>query len=166
MISPRQRIAIDPHSIQSEASLREIQLRYIHASHHFRFRARSMNRLHIPPAPGRVAWTYDHEEFSLPGGLKNGDQVVIVDRHLHGSILIRDAHGQTHTIHRALLDCGFEFEVGPNDWRHESDPEVISRLRETIARLRADGAAIEADPASIDEQIAHITKILSRHGAA
>jgi hypothetical protein len=74
------------------------------------------------------------------------------------SLTVRDAQNREWILQHWLVDCGFEFFLH-GQWRHESDPAVLSEIERM---LNAD------DPAATSPEAIHhrewLRSILERHG--
>ena len=123
-----------------------------------------MNRVHVRPRVGSFAWIYSQRSFALPPGLKDSDRVTVMDWHPDGGIRVQDERGAIHVVHRAQLDCGFEFEVQPGQWRHESHPEVIELVGNRFAELKSKAAILDSPDTAdtLEEELAILAKVLLR----
>jgi hypothetical protein len=121
-----------------------------------------MRRTCLSPVVGRTCWTYNLGNIQLPEGLSDGDQAVIVKEGNNGHVVVRDFQGNERPIHCALIDCGYQFEVSPGEWRHESDPVVSRMLRDTMLKLTANVDCDGIDAKSLDEQLTILSRVLTR----
>jgi hypothetical protein len=103
--------------------------------------------------------------MQLPEGLLYGDQVVIVGEGQNGEVVVRDFQGKEYSLHCALIDCGYHFEVSPGEWRHEGDSGVLQNLRECVLKLTSNAACEGIDEKSLEEQLALLSRILIRQEA-
>jgi hypothetical protein len=93
--------------------------------------------------------------------LRNADPVTVVDRHIDHELRVRDGDGKVHSIQQSQLDFGYEFEIEPGKWLHESHPEVLSMLSEEYFEMKTQAQAEKPDDEGA-EYIALLARILLR----
>jgi len=121
-----------------------------------------MNVRRIPAVAGRIGWVRDMETFPLPSSLVDGDEVSVLDATPYGEVEVRDRRGTRYKLLKVQVDAGNEYEIAPGDWRHESDSEVLTRLRDLLVKLRTSESAPGSVPA-MNHAIDLITRILIRN---
>lgn len=121
-----------------------------------------MNRLHLRPLPGCAAWIYNSSAASLPRELREGEQVAIIDWSSDGGMVVRDSRGRTAIVDRCQIDCGYEFEIAPDDWRFESHPEVLRMLGIRFFELRNRAQAGESLDEPLRQELGVLARVLLR----